>query len=100
MGLRSGEYGGKNRSSQSALSANSRSVAFLWNVALSKIMTEYLGIDFNNIVSNQYSKSTLSVVLSYIIGATTLSPHFAATMFVRLNFFPLTFPQTGTPRRE
>ena len=98
MGFRSGEYGGRNKTVQPYFSVSSCNTAFLWNVALSRMITEPSLTSFNRQCSSQYSNKTLSVVPLYWSGAIHSPWHMPATIFVRLYFRPLIFTVTFFPR--
>jgi hypothetical protein len=58
MGLKSGEYGGKNNSFTLCLRAKFQSFFLRWKEALSIIIVEPLETDLTNLVLNQFSKKS------------------------------------------
>ena len=98
IGFKSGEYGGKNNTSQLCFIAKSVKTDFLWKVALSRIIVEPFVTSFKRHFSNQNSNKTLPVVPLYCSGAIHFPWHIPATMLVRLNFRPLILAATFCPR--
>ena len=99
IGLKSGEYAGRNRRFTPYFSAIRRSDFFLWKLALSMMTVYPQGTTDSKSNSNQSSKSAEFVVLEYVLGAKTLPLQYPETTFVLAYFRPRFVSSTLTPRR-
>ena len=97
IGLKSGEYAGKNITLQPASSANFFKTFLRCQDALSMMITEPAGISTSNTLLNHNSNSLLFMLHIYSHLPMMSLPHFAATMLSLVNFLPCIFPKTLTP---